>query len=244
MSGDRASPTGRDAARRRRSEPTGDIDTGTRFLRVGNKLYRNSDDKKPVVKLQPGTLITRDTDALPDIMRIAKFNGWSHVEIRGSAAFKKHAYLAAAKQGITVTGYRATQLVEAEAQRYREAARRSEARTTANPRTAAQSRNASERPGDGAALAARFLKQSDAANARDPDLKAAQSLIALASTRARAAFPGDPTRIAAAIAARRSEVAERIARGEKISGIAVRTSPAGERDARTRPTTHQRPRTR
>src|SRR3546814_8361449 len=84
------------------SDLTLTYDLTGKFLRVGNALYRTSDDKRPIARLEPDRLKTSDIDALPDIVRIAKANGWTSIRINGGDTFKKAAYLAAAAQGLPV----------------------------------------------------------------------------------------------------------------------------------------------
>src|SRR3546814_14561599 len=67
----------RSAKPKRKGEtPTLTDDLTGKFLRVGNALYRTSDDKKPIARLERDRLKTSNIDALPDIVRIAKANGW------------------------------------------------------------------------------------------------------------------------------------------------------------------------
>ncbi len=106
---------------KRKSEPPTITDDLTgKFLRVGNKLYRTSDDKTPIVRIAGDRLKTSNIDALPDIIRIAKANGWTSIKVGGGDKFKKAAYLAAAAQGLAVENYRPSKLVQAEADRLRE----------------------------------------------------------------------------------------------------------------------------
>lgn len=105
---------------RRKSEPPTITDDLTgKFLRVGNKLYRTSDDKKPIVRIEGDRLKTRNIDALPDIIRIAKANGWTSIKLSGGDKFKKAAYLAATAQGLAVENYSPSKVVQAEADRLR-----------------------------------------------------------------------------------------------------------------------------
>ena len=198
--------------------------TGT-FVRVGNKLYRTSDDKKPIVKLEPDRLKTSNIDALPDIVRIAKANGWTSLRINGGDKFKKAAYLAAAAQGLTVENYTPSKVVQAEADRLQarlaEREKRREAKSTTSK---------SHQPADAAitlkVLSERFLSQNHEQNARDPDLRRAQSLVAQTISIGRAKYPDDPVRALRDVEARRQEVARRIANGDKIAAIQVRNQQA------------------
>src|SRR3546814_10439126 len=106
---------------KRKSEPPTITDDLTgKFLRVGNKLYRTSDDKTPIVRIAGDRLKTSNIDALPDIIRIAKANGWTSIKVGGGDTFKKAAYLAAAAHGLAVENSRPTKVVQAEADRLRE----------------------------------------------------------------------------------------------------------------------------
>ena len=74
--------------KRKAKTPTLTDDLTGKFLRVGNALYRTSDDKKPIACLKPDRLKTSSIDALPDIVRIAKANGWMSIRINGGDTFK------------------------------------------------------------------------------------------------------------------------------------------------------------
>lgn len=211
---------------RRKSEPPTVTDDLTgKFLRVGNKLYRTSDDKTPIVRIAGDRLKTSNIDALPDIIRIAKANGWTSIKVGGGDKFKKAAYLAAAAQGLAVENYSPSKVVEAEAERLRtrlaEREKRREGRkagTKAPPTEESQSKLK--------ALADKFLSQSHTENARDPDLRRAQSLVAQTISIARAKYPNDPVKASKEVEARRQEVAIRIAKGDNIAVIQVRNQQA------------------
>ena len=76
------------------------------------------------------------------------------------------------------------------------------------------------------ALSERFLSQTHAENARDPELRRAQSLVAQTISIARAKYPDDPVKASKEVEARRNEVAIRIANGDKIAIIQVRNQQA------------------
>ena len=211
---------------KRKSEPPTEIvDLTGKFLRVGNKLYRTSDDKKPIVRVEADRLVTSNIDALPDIIRLAKASGWTSIKINGGDRFKKAAYLAAAAQGLAVENYTPSKVVQAEADRFR-------ARVTVREK----SRNAKETgskpsrpvvdPDQRQALAERFLSQTNEQNARDPDLRRAQNLVAQAISIARARYPDDPVKASREVEAKRQQVATRIANGDKIAAIQVRNQQA------------------
>jgi Large polyvalent protein-associated domain 7 len=207
---------------KRNSEPPTITDDLTgKFLRVGNKLYRTSDDKTPIVRIAGDRLKTSNIDALPDIIRIAKANGWTSIRVGGGDKFKKAAYLAAASQGLAVENYSPTKIVKAEADRLRERISEREKRREARKAGVKPSQSEDELI-KFKALSDRFLKQSHAENARDPELRRAQSLVAQTISIARTKYPDDPVKASKDVEARRQEVAIRIANGDKIAIIQVR----------------------
>jgi hypothetical protein len=230
--------------RMRKSEPPTITDDLTgKFLRVGNKLYRTSDDKTPIVRIAGDRLKTSNIDALPDIIRIAKANGWTSIKVGGGDKFKKAAYLAAAAQGLAVENYSPSKVVQAEADRLRtRLAEREKRRVEKADKRQPQTEDELSKL---KFLAQRFLSQSHAENARDPDLRRAQSLVAQTISIARAKHPDDPIKASKEVEARRQEVASRIAKGDKIAVIQVRNQQAQrvrditreqvfQRDGRTR----------
>lgn len=207
--------------RRKPEKPTITDDLTGKFLRVGNKLYRTSDDRTPIVRLEADRLKTRNIDALPDIIRIAKANGWTSIKINGGDKFKKAAFLAAAAQGLAVENYKPSKVVKAEADRLNaRIAERDKRRERMKSGT--EKVQASDELSKLKALSERFLSQTSAENARDPELRRAQSLVAQSISIARAKYPDDPLKASKEVEAKRQDVAIRIANGDKIAIIQVR----------------------
>ncbi len=211
--------------RRKAETPTLTDDLTGKFLRIGNQLYRTSDDKKPIVRLEPDRLKTSNIDALPDIVRIAKANGWTSIRINGGDTFKKAAYLAATTQGLTVENYAPSKVVRAEAGRLQVRISERENRREAK-RTTSKSRRPPDETITLKALSERFLSQTHEQNAGDPELRRAQSLVAQTISITRAKYPDDPVKASKEVEARRQEVARRIANGDKIAAIQVRNQKA------------------
>lgn len=211
---------------KRKSEtPTITDDLTGKFLRVGNKLYRTSDDKKPIVRIEADRLKTRNIDALPDIIRIAKANGWTSIKLSGGDKFKKAAYLAATAQGLAVENYTPSKVVQTEADRLR--ARLTEREMgREGKKTGGKKPQTEDELSKLKALSERFLSQSHAENARDPELRRAQSLVAQTISIARAKYSDDPVKASKEVEARRKEVAIRIANGDRIVIIQVRNQQA------------------
>lgn len=211
---------------KRKSEPPTITDDLTgKFLRVGNKLYRTSDDKTPIVRIAGDRLKTSNIDALPDIIRIAKANGWTSIRVGGGDIFKKAAYLAAAAQGLAVENYAPSKVVQAEADRLRERIVEREKRREGK-KVGIKPPQTEDELSKLKALSQRFLSQSHAENARDPDLRRAQSLVAQTISIARAKHPDDPVKASKEVEARRQEVAIRLANGDKIAVVQVRNQQA------------------
>ena len=207
---------------KRKSEPPTITDDLTgKFLRVGNKLYRTSDEKMPIVRIAGDRLKTSNIDALPDIIRIARANGWTSIKVGGGDKFKKAAYLAAAAQGLAVENYSPSKIVLAEADRLRERLTEREKRREGK-KAVVKTPQTEDELSKLKALSDRFLSQTHAENARDPDLRRAQSLVAQTISIARAKYPDDPVKASKEVEARRQEVAIRIAKGDRIAVIQVR----------------------
>jgi hypothetical protein len=223
-------------SKRKTEAPKLTDDLTGKFLRVGNKLYRTSDDKKPIVRIEANRLVTSNLDALPDIVRIAKANGWTSIRLTGGDKFKQAAYLAAAAQGMGVENYRPTELLRAEADRLRARLAQREARRDGKPAVAVMPHNQdapyqdaphlTTRAGILTAMSQRFLNQSHAENARDPELRRAQKLVAQTMAISSAKHPHDPAKAAKEVEASRRDVAMLIAKGAKIAVLQVRTPSA------------------
>jgi Large polyvalent protein-associated domain 7 len=211
--------------KRKAETPTLTDDLTGKFLRVGNKLYRTSDDTKPIVRLEPDRLKTSNIDALPDILRIAKANGWTSVRVNGGDTFKKAAFIAAAAQGLTVENYTPSKVAQAEADRLQARLAEREKRREAKYAT-----SRSRQPPDAATtlkvLSQRFLNQTHEQNARDPDLRRAQSLVAQTISITRAKYPDDPVKASKEVEGKRQEIARRIASGNTIAAVQVRKQQA------------------
>ncbi|WP_244187223.1 LPD7 domain-containing protein [Sphingomonas faeni] len=197
-------------------------DLESRFLRVGDKLYRSPHDKEPMATITPDRIKAKDRESLPDLIRLAKENGWTSLRIDGDEEFKRAAYLAATAQGLKIDGYQPDAKTKAAAER--EQARQPGAMPTKAQaaRTANQVRDAKEQPDPGHDLAERFRRQTDVQNAKDPELRKAQSHVALAMVVAADRFPGEHTKQREFVAERKEEVAARIDRGERIAGVEVK----------------------
>ncbi|MEP7351305.1 MAG: LPD7 domain-containing protein [Sphingorhabdus sp.] len=192
---------------------------------LGFTLYRTSDDKKPIVRLEPDRFKTNNIDALQDIVRIAKANGWTSLRINGGDKFKKAAFLAADAQGLTVENYTPSKVAQAEADRLQarlaEREKRREAKSTTSK---------SRQPPDEAitlkALSERFLSQTHEQNARDPELRRVQNLVAQTISITRAKYLIDLVKASKDIEAKRQYVARHIAGGNSFAAIQVRQQEA------------------
>lgn len=217
-----AAGAGKESEGRRRRPMEVPANLESRFLRVGDKLYRSAHDKQPVATITPDRIKAKDPNSLPDLIRLAKENGWTAIKVSGDADFQRAAYLAASAQGIKVDGYKPDEKTKAAAER--EATRQAgvsdnQARST---RTANQARDTKEQAEPRSDLAERFRRQSDVQNAKDPELRKAQSHVALAMAVAAERFPNDHEKRREFVAERKEEVAARLGRGEAVAGIEVK----------------------
>lgn len=94
------------------------------------------------------------------------------------------------------------------------------------------------------ATSERFMRQSHAENARDPDLKAAQGHVMLAHVAARAKFGEDRDGVDKATVAAKIEIAGRLARGEKIEPVQVKERVAVQAEQSREILFHNRERSR
>jgi hypothetical protein len=158
--------------RRRNMEIPADLES--RFLRVGDKLYRSAHDKEPVATITADRIKAKDQAALPDLIRLAKENGWTSLKISGDEEFKRAAFLAASAQGLKIDGYTPDSKTQAAADR--ELARNAGRPATNElaPRTTNQSRDTKEQSDPRSDLAERFRRQTDVQNAKDPELRSAK----------------------------------------------------------------------
>lgn len=217
----KAAPSEPDNPVRKRNSVEIPTDLESRFVRVGNKLYRSAHDKTPVATISADRIKAKDASSLPDLVRLAKANGWTSLKINGDEDFKRAAYLAASAQGIRIDGYKPDEKTKAAADR--EQARQVSAPPTKElaSRTANQARDNKEKADPAKDLAERFRRQTDVQNAKDPDLRRAQSHVAHAVTLAAGRFPNDTTKQREFVAERKEEIAGRLERGERVAGIEV-----------------------
>ena len=171
--------------------------------------------------ITPDRIKAKDRESLPDLIRLAKENGWTSLRIDGDAEFKRAAYLAAAAQGLKIEGYQPDEKTKAAADR-EQARQAGTGRKEEATRTGNQVRDSKEQPRPGTDLAERFRRQTDVQNAKDPELRKAQSHVALAMVVAGDRFPGEHTKQREFVAERKEEVAARIERGDRIAGVEVK----------------------
>lgn len=193
-----------------------------KYLRVGRDIYRSSDDKKPIATLKADKITTQNTDALRDLIHIAKANGWTAIKVEGSAEFKRQAFLEASLQGLSVIGYKPSKLVEAESERNRLRFAESEQRRAKQPPPSP----AVSDQGQSALLAERFRSQSHAENAKDRELRKAQELVAVAIATARGRFPNDTKAQDKFVADKKERIAKALVRGDELSGVKLVTKAA------------------
>ena len=126
---------------------------------------------------------------------------------------------------LAVENYTPSKVVQAEADRLRGRLAEREARRDGK-KTVTKKPQTEDELSKLKALSERFMSQSHAENARDPELRRAQSLVAQTISIAHAKYSDDPVTASKEVEARRREVAIRIANGDKIAIIQVRNQQA------------------
>jgi hypothetical protein len=124
------------------------------------------------------------------------------IKVGGGDKFRKAAYLAAAAQGLDVENYTPSKIVIAEADRLRERIAQRENRREGKKPDIKPSPTKDELS-KLKTLSDRFLRQSHAENACDPDLRRTQSLVAQTISIAHAKYPDDPFKASKEVEARR-----------------------------------------
>lgn len=91
--------------------------------RFGSELAFSMDAKakEPAFRDVGGALVTRatDTQVIRDMVTIAAHRGWSAIQARGDADFKREVWLAAKSQGLEVRGYKPSERDQQELDRRR-----------------------------------------------------------------------------------------------------------------------------
>src|SRR3546814_19432706 len=84
-----AAGTGKEGEARRRRPMEVPAELDSRFLRVGDKLYRSAHDNQPVATITPDRINAQDPNSLPDLIRLATENGWTAINVSGHAEFQR-----------------------------------------------------------------------------------------------------------------------------------------------------------
>lgn len=216
-----------------------------KYLRVGNKLYLDSSQKSASMTIHKDKITATDPNAIPDLVRIAKTNNWTTIQItNGSDDFKKAVYLEASRAGMKVRGYEPDALTKAEGERstakynaallkYRAPSSSkpssdrtvtTEEKTKGPPPSTRQTDRLPEtmKPKQGQSLSEKFLAQSHRDNARDPDTRSAQTHVAYAIAKAKEKYPDDKEGQKRFVDNRKAEIAQRLHAGETIAAIQSR----------------------
>lgn len=93
-----------------------------RYLIADDKFYFR-DDEKTLAFVDKGKKLQtelNDPEVARSMVALALAKNWSTIKIRGSAEFKREAWLAAVQQGMEVEGYRPTKLDKARLEEWRE----------------------------------------------------------------------------------------------------------------------------
>ena len=151
-----------------------------------------------------------DPTAIRDMTAIARHRGWTIVQARGSAAFRREAWLAGRSIGLEVRGYRPTERDLQELQRRQDRRRRVEDRNEVQEERRDDRRN-------------RAWDQREIKRERREDLGAKERLgVVEAVVRSRVSDAGRQERI---LAAARDRTADWLERGARFEPLGIRRPP-------------------
>jgi hypothetical protein len=191
--------------KRKAEPPTITDDLTGKFLRVGNKLYRTSDDKTPIVRIANRPAQDQQYRRPSRHIRIAKANGWTSIRSTAATSSRRQPSSPLPRKGWQ-SRITPSKIVLAEAERLQaRIAEREKRREGKKPNS--KSSEAANETITFKSLSDRFLKQSHEENARDPELRRAQSLVAQTISITRAKYPDDPVKAS-------KEVTAMVDRGE------------------------------
>lgn len=224
MADESRTPNTLTAAVRDRSHVQGDVPEALRRRYytddrggAGLGFYADATVQRPAFRDEGRRLVTARADpgAVRDMAAIAQHRGWSIVTARGSAEFRREAWLAGRTLGLEVRGFRPTErdLQELERRRARQTRIEDEVAVRDERRQARRDRTADERE---VRRERRDVRHADAA-AR-PQLRLVDAVVQ--------ARVSDPERREQILAAARERVADWLERGARFEPIAARDGAA------------------
>jgi hypothetical protein len=92
----------------------------TRYVQAGRKFHFTNGDLAFSYTERRLSTPLENTEVISDLIAIAKENGWNNVALTGTSTFRKEAWQQANLAGLTVRGYRASELEVALVERKRE----------------------------------------------------------------------------------------------------------------------------
>ena len=184
------------------------------------RVYADERGEYLAFKATEDRLTTRldSAQVVHDMIAVAEHRNWQAIHLRGSAEFRREAWLEASARGMEVTGYEPTDIDRRALDRFE--TRSNGADRAANNVTAidasAGKLNADRRPvaqGRWRARAEKFRAADRKAAARDADLVAAQSQLAIIEKALERAFPRDPQAREKILDAARERIAQHLEQG-------------------------------
>lgn len=222
------------------------------------RVYADERGEYLAFKATEDRLTTRFASAqvVHDMIAVAEHRNWQAIHLRGSAEFRREAWLEASARGMEITGYEPTDIDRQALARRREARERANRRppelwnrsnlSKAKPGDRFETRrngadrapnnvtaidaspdrlNADRRPvaqGRWRARADKFRAADRKAAARDADLVAAQSQLAIIEKALEQAFPRDPQAREKILNAARERIAQHLEQGHSFERAIVR----------------------
>lgn len=205
---------------------------------LGARMYADPTSKEAAFSDAGSRLSSKRTNpnTIRDLVAIAQHRGWSSITVRGVADFRREVWTQARLAGLEVDGYKPRQRdLQALEQQRSSRGRHADAPSpgwTPGPtesvdgkRPSAGMRSRLPSPSPSEVKSARFQTLDPRARAYDPDLRAAQSHLAVLTAIARHHVPGGQARDQL-LAELTDLVAQRIAAGRDFRAVHVREPAA------------------
>lgn len=177
-------------------------------------FFTTAQAKEPAFRDQGRRLITssESEEVVKDLVAIARHRGWSQIHVTGTEPFRRAAWLEASRQGLGVTGYRATERDLQELDRMRRDASRNSVSPALERRSTEPNRS----------TAATGISHPGISHDRARDERAAQSQLRVIEAVVRTALFDDPAAIGRVMKVAQSKMDEKLNAGREIRPAMVR----------------------
>jgi putative DNA primase/helicase len=137
------------------------------FVQVDNRYYFSDGALAFTDRTRKLTTPSENTQLIADLVSVAKARGWERIAVSGTERFRREAWLAAQREGLAVTGYRASRFEQAQLVRQLERTRSTRAESN-DAAKGAPTRAMSSSPAESRALTGRLVDHGAAPYQQDP----------------------------------------------------------------------------